>query len=57
MYKHECVVCLRENGLQCKFNISFLNRLLGTDKVKYCPEYINIINYQKRYNKKRMLKK
>ena len=57
MYKHECVVCLRSNNLKCKFNISFLDRFFGTDKVKYCPEYNSIIVYQKRYNKKLVKKR
>lgn len=49
MYKHLCVECLQKNFLKCKWNISFIDRLLGNDKVKYCPEYMELI---KKGNKK-----
>lgn len=57
MYKHECVLCLREHNLKCIFNVSFLDRFFGTDEVKYCPQYNNIKNYKNRYNKKKGKKK
>ena len=52
MYKHECVQCLISHYYKCKYNISFFNRFFGTDEVKFCPEYLAIINYHKRYNYK-----
>ena len=52
MYKHECVVCLREHGYKCLMGISFFDRFLGTNKVINCFEYNNILKYQKRYNSK-----
>ena len=51
MYKHDCVQCLVSNKYKCKWNISFFDRLFGTEKVQYCPEYLEILNYNKRYKK------
>ena len=44
MYKHECVMCLKNNYGICKFNIGFWDRFLGNDNVKFCPEYLKIMN-------------
>lgn len=52
MYKHNCVVCLESHKFKCVWNIGFFDRFFGTEKVLYCSEYIDIVNYQKRYNKK-----
>jgi hypothetical protein len=43
MYKHNCVLCLRQHHLKCIWNISFIDRFLGTKKINYCPQYIKII--------------
>lgn len=49
MYKHECVECLTKHGFKCMWNVSFLDRFFGTDKVKYCSEYLKILDYQKKF--------
>jgi hypothetical protein len=43
MFKHNCVECLEKHYLKCMWNIGFFDRFFGTDKVKYCPEYVKII--------------
>lgn len=43
MYKHDCIVCLETHNLKCIWNISFMDRFLGNDNVKFCPEYIKIM--------------
>ena len=40
MYKHNCVKCLVKHNLKCMWNIRCIDRFLGTDGVKFCPEYI-----------------
>jgi hypothetical protein len=51
MYKHECVNCLVEHKYKCIFNIGFWSRFIGNDEVKFCPEYLHIIKYQKRIDR------
>jgi hypothetical protein len=53
MYKHECVECLRYNHFRCIWNIGFFDRFFGTDKVKYCVEYLQI----KKANNRRLWRK
>jgi len=43
MYKHDCIVCLETHNLKCIWNIRFVDRFLGNDNVKLCPEYIKIM--------------
>lgn len=43
MYKHECVQCLQEHKLKCPFNIGFIDRFLGNDNVKFCPNYLKMV--------------
>jgi uncharacterized protein (DUF1919 family) len=43
MYKHNCVKCLVKHNLKCMWNIRFIDRFLGNDGVKFCPEYIKNI--------------
>jgi hypothetical protein len=45
MYKHECVQCLKAHKLRCIYGISLLDRFLGNDNIKYCPEYLQIMRY------------
>jgi hypothetical protein len=43
MYKHECVKCLTIHNYKCIYEISFIDRFFGTEKVVYCPEFLNRI--------------
>lgn len=52
MYKHECVKCSKEHVHRCIWNIGFIDRFFGTDKVKYCITYNEILKYQKHHNRK-----
>jgi hypothetical protein len=44
MYKHNCVQCLVVHNLKCIWFIGFFDRFLGNDKVKFCPEYVKIMD-------------
>jgi len=48
MYKHECVQCLTCHHFRCIYNIGFIKRFFGTDEIKYCPEYLEIVKANKR---------